>query len=485
MRFMIKHKVEITYNELLFTCDKQIVFCVLCIILILWLNMGLAENAIRSSSLHKVTTKKDNIERIDYVNDEGKLTYAANKHYATIIKTRKEKSVLEEFYDEEGNPAKQEYDYYKVLKEYNDEGLEYRITYLDIDGKKMMLRTGYCIIVRSFNQNKQIIKESYYDTSEKPVMTNSFGYGCYREYDDEGNNNVITYFDENGMPMVCGQGFATVRRTFYTSGVNKGKAQYTFYYDKDNQPIQLGIGQYGVLRDYDEFGRTTQISYLDSSGQLIKTKEGYSSIKCTYYEDDSIMTENYYDADGKPVMLSEGQYGIMNKHNKKLYLDQNGNEIFNLRNSLYNSQTMVCISGVFIIILSSVLNRRLNSILLIMYLGFIVYMSLMNRNASGYGLQLELFWSYRRFFIDKEIMLEILNNIWLFVPLGVILYCLVPKKIIVIFPVLLAFLIEFIQYWMKLGLCELDDVISNGLGGMLGYFVAAFIKIKKRMRSTV
>ena len=35
---------------------------------------------------------------------------------------------------------------------------------------------------------------------------------------------------------------------------------------------------------------------------------------------------------------------------------------------------------------------------------------------------------------------------------------------------------------MKLGLCELDDVISNGLGGLLGYFVAAFIRKKTEKR---
>ena len=106
----------------------------------------------------------------------------------------------------------------------------------------------------------------------------------------------------------------------------------------------------------------------------------------------------------------------------------------------------------------------------------------MYRNANGYGLQLELFWSYRRIFSDTEIMLEILNNIWLYVPLGVILYRLVSNKIIVIFPVLLAFLIEFIQYWMKLGLCELDDIISNGFGGLLGYFVTAFIRFIRKKR---
>ena len=477
--------VEIQINkEMMHTINKKIVLYVFFIIvlMILWINMGLAEDEMRSSSLHTVITRNDNIERIDYVNDKGELTYAANKHYATIVRTRNGNTMLEEYYDDEGNPAKQAYEYYKVLKEYNDKGLEYKTIYLDKNGDRMMIRPGYCTVIRSFNQNKQIIKESYFDKNDTPVLTKSFGYGCYREYDEDGNNNIVTYFDEKGLPMICGQGFATVKRIFYDSGVNKGRVQYSYYFDKNNQPIQLSKGQYGELREYDEFGRTAKIFFLNTSGQIITTKAGYSSIEYTYYNDDSIKTEYYYDEDGNPVMLSEGQYGLMNISNKKIYLDQNGNEVFNLRNSLYNSQTIVVIWGVIVIILSLILNRGINGILLLLYLGFIAYMSLMNRTTSEYGLQLELFWSYRRIFDEMNLALEILNNIWLFVPLGVILYRLVPSRMIIVIPIILSISIEFIQYWMKLGLCEWDDVISNGLGGFIGYSVAALIEKKKQQK---
>lgn len=468
-------------RESIYTLNNKIVLRFFCafLFLALWLNMGLAEEGIRSSSLYTIITSKDNVERIDFVNDKGEITYAANKHYASIIKTKNNNIVLEEFYDDEGKPAKQAYDFYKVLKEYNDEGLEYKTTYLDINGNNMMIHPGYCMILRTYNKYKQITKESYMDIDEKPVLTKSFGYGCYRKYDDEGNNNTITYFDKNGLPMVCGQGFATVKRQFYDYGVNKGRVQYSYYYDEDNQPVQLGKGQYGELREYDEFGRTTQIFFLNSSGQIITTKDGYSSIKYAYYADDSIKSESYYDRNGNPARLSEGQYGLMNIHGKRIYLDKQGNEVFNLRNLLYNSQKIVIIFGIVVIILSLIFNRKINIILIGLYIGFIVYMSLMNRTTSGYGLQLELFWSYRQIFDKTKLAQEILNNIWLFVPLGVMLYRLVPNKLIIVILILLSISIEFIQYWMKLGLCEWDDVFSNSLGGFIGYLIAAFIEKKK------
>lgn len=66
---------------------------------------------------------------------------------------------------------------------------------------------------------------------------------------------------------------------------------------------------------------------------------------------------------------------------------------------------------------------------------------------------------------------EILNNIWLFVPFGVILYRLFPKAWVLLFSILSSALIEVLQYFSGLGLAEVDDVISNGLGGLIGCLI--------------
>ena len=70
---------------------------------------------------------------------------------------------------------------------------------------------------------------------------------------------------------------------------------------------------------------------------------------------------------------------------------------------------------------------------------------------------------------------DILRNIWLFVPIGAFLYRFYPKRWIVIIPVVISFFIEAIQYFTGIGLCELDDVISNGLGGAIGYGMAVLL----------
>lgn len=74
-----------------------------------------------------------------------------------------------------------------------------------------------------------------------------------------------------------------------------------------------------------------------------------------------------------------------------------------------------------------------------------------------------------------------LMNVFLFVPIGLSLpFALSKKKHPVIITMIAAFLfsvsIEAIQYYFALGLCEMDDVIMNTLGAMIGtlaYFLSS------------
>lgn len=58
-----------------------------------------------------------------------------------------------------------------------------------------------------------------------------------------------------------------------------------------------------------------------------------------------------------------------------------------------------------------------------------------------------------------------------FVPLGAILFKLVPKWCVVFISVLVSVAVEIAQYAFDVGLCELDDMVSNGLGGLIGMTV--------------
>ena len=435
----------------------------------------LADTVTRSTSLTKVITVEGNVERIDYVDNDGIITYAADKHYATIIKTKSEHAQLDEYLDADGRPAIQTSGYYAVLHEYDEEGNEYKYTYLDENHKPIMISSGYSITINSFDKNGRIVKQVYLDTEGLPVQTKLHGYGCCKEYDVLGRNSSVTYIDENGNPMISGNGYAIIRRTFYESGKMSGKIRNEFYYDQYGKPISLSIGQYGVYKEYDELGRSSVIMYLDAKGQAMLTKNGYCIVKRTFYDNDSVKTEFYFDKKGNPVRLSDGQYGFMIVNGKKVILDKNGNRIFSLRKFLHGNQIGVFLICIFIVISCALSSRKVNYFFFFLYLFFIVYMTLMNRNNVMTGIKMEFLWSYKQLRSTPKIAFEILNNILLFVPLGSIIYRICPKKSMLLIPLFVSVLIELFQFFTRAGLCELDDVLNNVLGGIIGFYFCLLI----------
>lgn len=59
---------------------------------------------------------------------------------------------------------------------------------------------------------------------------------------------------------------------------------------------------------------------------------------------------------------------------------------------------------------------------------------------------------------------NIVLNILLFVPLGMI----IRERRTVIIGIMLSLCIELIQYIFTLGYCEVDDVLNNSIGAVLG-----------------
>lgn len=293
----------------------------------------------------------------------------------------------------------------------------------------------------------------------------------------DGRKILYEYFDENGAAVRQPRGYCSLVREYN----EEGKIENEFYFDENRQPVALSLNQYGQHREYDSEGRISVLTYLGIDGTPVKTNRGYASVKRSFYPDGTVETEMYYDIYGQPAALSHGQYGIRHVDGKNIYLDINGREIFSLNNYLHNNLPVVALIALNLVIVSSVLGKKENTVLLIMYLGFIAYMTLMYREEGDARMNLEIFWSYKRILTSPGLRLEILNNILLFIPLGAILYRLsepVPSPVSaavffsalvpVFLSALISVLIETLQYFTGLGLAELDDVISNSLGACAG-----------------
>ena len=138
--------------------------------------------------------------------------------------------------------------------------------------------------------------------------------------------------------------------------------------------------------------------------------------------------------------------------------------------------------------------KVISIVLLCGYVFYILYMTLLCRTPrTFYQYNYKLFWSYQYFFDqDHPEGRQIILNILFFIPYGFLLSALLnnfqiksKKKVFLITCIsgcFLSIVIELLQLIFKLGLSEIDDVIHNTLGAIIGYFAyALLVKIKANL----
>lgn len=115
--------------------------------------------------------------------------------------------------------------------------------------------------------------------------------------------------------------------------------------------------------------------------------------------------------------------------------------------------------------------------LFIAYCLFFVWFTVLQREPSeNHEVELTFFWAYRRYFTGarhgRRLVIQNLQNVVFFIPFGVLL----PVKkwwIVCITAFILSTAVEVTQYIGGYGLAELDDVICNLLGAMIGFWILA------------
>ncbi|MCR5419487.1 MAG: VanZ family protein [Lachnospiraceae bacterium] len=419
---------------------KKYLFDFLLIILVIITVLSIREfGEPKAIDLSTRETKEGNTVRIDYIDDSGNVTVASDRKYATAVRTFGEHGLVrEEYYDVKGAPTESIWGYAAIERSYNDKGLADTDTYYDIKGNRAKHTGGY--------------------------------YGYSRIYDDNNRAAEVNYLDEKGGLVCNSSDFAIAKREFD----DKGLIRREFYYDVSGAPAVLPLGQSGTEREYNADKLVSKYTYLDRNGNPMRTNLGYVSVENQYDEKKRLISVRYLDENGAPTMGKYKQYGEKYVDGQAVYLDREGKPIFRLDNLLGSNPRVVLIVAVIILVAALFLKGRLRTALTVFYFLFILYMTLWHRETGDARGEFVLFWSYRKFFFDPSMRQSIINNIWLFVPFGALLYKKGSKRFII--PILLSVAIESIQYFTGVGLCELDDVFSNGLGGLIGYGVVSCFK---------
>ena len=101
-------------------------------------------------------------------------------------------------------------------------------------------------------------------------------------------------------------------------------------------------------------------------------------------------------------------------------------------------------------------------LLIVIYIGFIVSQTLMGRAVHPEPIFRTIFWE-----LQNGMWHDMFLNILLFVPLGFLVGGW--KGILVCFVISCG--IETVQYFTRIGFCELDDVLNNTIGAVVGIFI--------------
>lgn len=420
-----------------------------------------------SSELSIRETVDGSVTSTSYVNPDGVITEAIDIGYATVCRMRddSDRVVEERYLDASGNPVARYGDYYGLSYEYDETSTA--ITYLDAEENPVERSDGYSTIVRT-QVGGRASDDFYYDLNGQQVQCSGGYYGTHREFNTEGQNTSLTFLDKDGHAASTSSGYAI--KTYQRDG--NGTVVGEQYFDTDGNPARSLLGQYGELYQHNEQGYIGQITYLGADGKPTPTNAGYTILKRTYHRDGTADTDMYFDADGNPKALSKGQYGIKRSGKVNFLLDRNGNVMLCVDNLLNDFPCMVVVFGCVVCLLMIVLPNSLSVVLTIVYVAFILYETLMFRESGDARTNFALFSYAGKFLKEQSVRVGVINNIWLFIPLGTGLYRWFQKKWVLLVPFVMSVAIETIQYITGLGIAEFDDVFGNTMGGWIGVLVA-------------
>lgn len=119
--------------------------------------------------------------------------------------------------------------------------------------------------------------------------------------------------------------------------------------------------------------------------------------------------------------------------------------------------------------------------------GFILWMTLIREPHSHRIFRIDLFWALRGWINGEpwgnQELVYYLENFLLFIPFGLFFPEQKNWKWVVISASITSVVIELTQYVFILGECELDDVISNTIGALIGFLLFVFAeKIYRKFR---
>lgn len=136
-----------------------------------------------------------------------------------------------------------------------------------------------------------------------------------------------------------------------------------------------------------------------------------------------------------------------------------------------------CVGSILLLFFKGMkIGRDIAKLLLLEYLTIFFLSTVIYRVESNLRrFDYTPFWSY----VDADLRIEIIMNVIAFIPIGILLGCSFKGMrwwIVLLIGGGFSILTEVLQLIMKRGFSEVDDVIHNSMGCLLGYGIYLILK---------
>lgn len=292
-----------------------------------------------ASEFHRTYDNRGNLTKLECLGIDGKPCIC-KEGYATIVyKYDNYGNRLEEVYlGIEGKPifinmcASIQIDYYS-------NGLPKEKRYYDEKGKLCLNNNWYAISRFEYDNNGNQIKVSFFDTDTIPCYCKDGLYSSLEfEYDGKGNTIKETYYDTNRKKTLMSKGLYAIACYKYDNSRNI--IEYAYFDDNDN-PCFYYKEYHKVCVQFDKRGNVKQYSYYNPQGLPCKSQSGSEIIKYTYDNKNNITRIDFTNSKGNNINLGTlgysseiRKYDVKNRLVVVSFVDKDNKPCWKNENSL-------------------------------------------------------------------------------------------------------------------------------------------------------
>ena len=202
--------------------------------------------------------------------------------------------------DVDGNGKADRFGIAGYEREYDQQGRMLMERSIGPDGASVVNAAGYAQFRRVYRDNN-IVREAYFDEKGRPVNRTDTLYASVRtEYDHNHRRIESRYYNVEEQPTACAYGYERIAWS-YDSDYTNSEA----YFDADGNPV-LYKGYASITHGYDESWRLISESYYDTEGRLTNSLNGYATMIRSYDAQSNIVREAFLDQDGNLIVAPMG-----------------------------------------------------------------------------------------------------------------------------------------------------------------------------------